>query len=465
MSQETHDVIIIGAGQGGGPLASAFAAAGRRTALVERKWPGGTCVNVGCTPTKTMIASGRVAYLARRGADYGVHTGAVTVDMATVRRRKRDVVESFRAGSEKRIRGTEGLDYIEGDARFTGERELAVALNDGGTRELAAGTIVLDLGERPRALDADNPDGVTIHDSTSILELDEVPGHLVVIGGGPVALEFGQLFRRLGAGVTVVHRGDQLLSREDPDIAAALQEVLEEDGIAIELNAEPVAVARRGDEVEVTIRRKGGDEEAIRATHVLAAIGRVPNTDSLDAGKTGLTLDRRGYIETDERLETKVPGIYAIGDVRPGPKFTHISYDDYRILKANLIDGGGRTTADRQVPCVTYTDPQLGRVGLSEREAREQGVRYKVATLPMSSVARAIETDETRGVMKALVDPETGRILGAAVLGVEGGEIMSMLEIAMMGDVPYTSLRDGVFAHPSLSESLNNLFASLKDPD
>ncbi len=465
MSDETFDVIIIGAGQGGVPLATAFAGAGRKTALIERRWPGGTCVNVGCTPTKTMVASGRVAHLAGRGADYGVQTGELSIDMGTVRQRKRDIVQQFRSGSQKRIDQTDGLDYIEGEARFTGKKRLEVALNHGGTRNLTAEMIVLDIGERPRPLDIDNPDNVTIHDSTSIMELDDVPGHLVVIGGGPIGLEFAQLFRRLGAKVTILHRSDQLVSREDPDIAGAVLEVLEQDGIEVELNAEPVGIARAGGAIEVQVQRKGADTFTIQGTHILAAAGRVPNTDSLDAGKTGLELDKRGYIRTNDRLETDVPGIYAIGDIRPGPKFTHISYDDYRVLKTNLIDGGDRSIADRLVSSVTYIDPQLAQIGLTERQARDQGVPYKLATMPMSSVARALETGETRGVMKALVDPESGKILGAAVLGIEGGEIMSMMHIAMIAGLPYTALRDGAFAHPTLAESLNNLFAVVKDPD
>lgn len=465
MSDETFDVIIIGAGQGGVPLATAFAGAGRKTALIERRWPGGTCVNVGCTPTKTMVASGRVAHLAGRGADYGVQTGELSIDMGTVRQRKRDIVQQFRSGSQKRIDQTDGLDYIEGEARFTGKKRLEVALNHGGTRTLTADIIVLDIGERPRPLDIDNPDNVTIHDSTSIMELDDVPGHLVVIGGGPIGLEFAQLFRRLGAKVTILHRSDQLVSREDPDIAGAVLEVLEQDGIEVDLNAEPVGIARAGGAIEVQVQRKGADTFTIQGTHILAAAGRVPNTDSLDAGKTGLELDKRGYIRTNDRLETDVPGIYAIGDIRPGPKFTHISYDDYRVLKTNLIDGGDRSIADRLVSSVTYIDPQLAQIGLTERQARDQGVPYKLATMPMSSVARALETGETRGVMKALVDPESGKILGAAVLGIEGGEIMSMMHIAMIAGLPYTALRDGAFAHPTLAESLNNLFAVVKDPD
>ena len=463
MTDDTVDVIVIGAGQGGGPLASAFAEAGRRTVLIERKHAGGTCVNVGCTPTKTMIASGRVAHLARRASEYGVNVGDVSVDIARVRERKRDVVDTFRSGSESRIRETDGLEYLEGNATFVSDKTVEIALNVGGTRSLAAETIVLDVGERPRPLDLDGPDGIAILSSTTVMELDEVPGHLVVVGGGVIGVEFGQLFRRLGANVTVVHRGDQLLAHEDPDIAAAVEEILRDDGIVLAMQATPVALAVSGNGTAVTIERKDGSREVIQASHVLAAAGRVPNTDTLNLAATGLKTDKRGYIETDSRLETGVPGIYAIGDVRPGPKFTHLSYDDFRILRANLIEDGDRSVHDRLTPYTVFTDPQLGRVGLSERAAEDEGVPYRVASMPMSSVARAIETDETRGMIKALVHEETDLILGAAVLGVEGGEIMAMIQIAMMGDLPYTALRDGVFAHPNLSEALNTLFRSFRD--
>ncbi len=463
MTQQEHlDVIIIGAGQGGGPIASALQRDGRQTALIEREYAGGGCINWGCTPTKTMIASGRIAHLARRAGDYGVQTGDIAIDMETVRQRKRDIVEMFREGSRNGIEGTEGLAYIEGEARFTGDKTITVALNDGGTRELRAETIIVDVGQRPRPLDIDNPDDITMLDSRSVMELAEVPEHLVVVGGGYVGLEFGQLFRRLGADVTIVHRSAQLLGREDPDIVEAVADVLRDDGITLELNASPTRVVRDGDATVVTIERKDGSRDDIRASHLLAAAGRVPNTDTLDVEHTGLELDEKGYIETDERLETKVPGIYAIGDIRPGPKFTHISYDDYRILRSSLIDGGDRTVSDRPIPYTTFIDPQLGRIGLSEGQAREQGIPYRIARMDMSSAARAVETGETRGVMKALVHAETDRILGAAVLGIEGGEIAAMIQIAMMGDLPYTALSDGVFAHPTLAESLSVLFDSLE---
>jgi pyruvate/2-oxoglutarate dehydrogenase complex dihydrolipoamide dehydrogenase (E3) component len=464
MEQETYDVIVIGAGQGGGPIASAFATSGQTVALIEREFAGGTCVNWGCTPTKTMIASGRVAHLARRGGDYGVETGEITIDMTTVRQRKREVVEMFRQGSRSSIDDTQGLDFVQGDARFTGDKKVEVTLDDGGSRTMQAKTIVLDVGERPRPLDIDNPDSVTLLDSTTVMELDALPEHLLVIGGGYVGLEFAQLFRRLGARVTVVHRGEQLLSREDQDIGEAVADVLRDDGITLMLATTPVRVQRGIAGLDVTVRSGSGEMDSISVSHVLAAAGRIPNTDSLDVGKTGLELDDKGYVQTNERLETAVSGIYAIGDIRPAPKFTHLSYDDYRILQANLIDGGSRSVDDRPTPYTTFIDPQLGRIGLTEREARERGIPYKVGKLKMVSVARAIETAETRGLIKVLVSSETERILGAAVLGIEGGEVAAMIQIAMMGDLRYTALRDGVFAHPNLAEALNKVFGTLVDP-
>lgn len=458
---EQFDVVIIGAGQAGGPLAGAFAQAGRRTAIVEREHVGGTCVNVGCTPTKTMVASGRVAYLARRAGDYGVDAGPVGVDMAAVRERKRAMVRSWREGSEGRLERA-GVELLRGEARFTGPGALAVALAGGGERALAAGTIVINTGARPASPDLPGLDGVPALDSTSVMELGEVPEHLIVLGGGYIGLEFGQLFRRLGAEVTVVQRGPRLLAREDGDIADAVAEILREDGIEVLLSTQAVRASGGPGAISLTVTAPGG-ERTLRGSHLLVATGRAPNTEALDLAAAGIDTDGRGQIVVNERLETSAPGVYAAGDVTGGPAFTHTSYDDYRVLKARLIDGAEASTAGRLVPYTVFIDPQLGRVGLGEEEARRQGLAVRVARMPMSSVARAIEVGETRGVLKAVVDAATGRILGAAALGIEGGEIMSMLQIAMMGELPYTALRDGVFAHPTLAESLNNLFAELKD--
>jgi pyruvate/2-oxoglutarate dehydrogenase complex dihydrolipoamide dehydrogenase (E3) component len=453
---EQFDAIVIGAGQAGVPLAVDLAKAGRRTVLIEQTHVGGTCINEGCTPTKTMVASARVAYLARRGADYGVETGPVRVDLGRVRERKRKIVESFRGGSERRLRSTDGVELISGTARFVGPRNVAV---DG--RTLRADLVFINTGGRPATPDIPGLAEVAPLDSTSIMELDQVPEHLIVLGGGYIGLEYAQMFRRFGAKVTVVQRGPQLLPREDEDIAAAVLEILQQDGIEVLLGREAGSAERLADGRVRIVTGAGGEEKSVVGSHVLFAAGRVPNTDGLDLTAAGVETDPRGYVRANERLETTASGVYALGDVKGGPAFTHISYDDYRIVRDNLLHAGSRTTADRPVPYTVFIDPQLGRIGLNEREAREMGQPYRVACLPMSSVARALEMDESRGTMKILVHPETRQLLGAAVLGVEGGELMAAFQLAMMGNVPYDRLRDAVFAHPTLAESLNNLFSTL----
>jgi len=462
--QETADAIIIGAGQAGGPLATAMAAAGWKTVLVEEKNVGGTCVNEGCTPTKTMIASARVTYLARRAADYGVQTGSVSVKMKAVRQRKRSIVESFRSGSQRRIEEADGLELVMGRARFVGPKTVEVAREKGEPRTLSADTIVINVGARPRMPSILGLEAVPVLDSTSIMEMDEVPEHLLVIGGGYVGLEFGQMFRRFGSRVTVVQRGAQLLPREDEDVADEVAKILREEGIDVLLEAQPLRTRLTdSNRIELTVGTSS-KEVVLAGSHLLAATGRQPNTDRLNLSATGVETDERGFIPVNARLETPVSGIFVAGDATGGPAFTHIAYDDFRILRANLLNGGHASTVKRMVPYTVFIDPQLGRIGLSEKEARQQGLDYRVAKIPMSWVARALETDETRGLMKALVDAESGRILGAAILGVEGGEVMAVLQMAMMGGVPYSQIRDGVFAHPTLSESLNNLFMSLDTP-
>jgi len=455
-----YDAIVIGSGQSGTPLAKALAKAGRKTAIIERQYIGGTCVNVGCTPTKTMFNSARVAYLARRSSEYGVHSGAVTVNMSEVRARKQGVVDSFRDGGLRGIEQTSGLDLFKGEASFTGSHSIEVSLNDGGKVTLAAEKIFINTGGRPAKPKIEGIAGISYLDSTSIMELDELPEHLLVLGGGYIGLEFGQMFRRYGSRVTIIQRGERLLNREDPDVADEVAKILREDGITVLLSSEATRAERYNGGLRLTVRTPDGDQ-TIDGSHLLAAAGRTPNTDSLNLSAAGIETDKHGSVKVNDRLETNVPGVYAIGDVKGGPQFTHISYDDFRIIRANLIEGGDASIDDRLVPYTVFMDPQLGRVGLTETEARSRALNIRVATLPMSHVARAIEMSETRGFIKAVVDAETNQILGCAVLGVEGGELMSMIEIAMMGRLPYTVLKDAIFAHPTLAESLNNLFMGM----
>ncbi|GIW02046.1 mercuric reductase [Roseiflexus sp.] len=457
---EAFDVIIIGAGQAGGPFAGACARKGWRTALVEAAHIGGTCVNAGCTPTKTMIASARVAHLARRAADYGVSASDVSVNLPVVRQRKRAMVRDWRSGSERHLQ-QDGVEIIMGLAQFVDPRTISVTLNEGGVRTLSAETVIINTGARPSTPDLPGLTDVPFLDSTSIMELGEVPDHLLVLGGGYVGLEFGQMFHRFGSRVTIVQRGERLLAREDADIADAVAAILREDGIEVILNSDARRVERNaGNSIVLTVTTPDG-ERTITGSHLLVATGRVPNSDRLNLAAAGVAVDRRGNITVDERLATNVPGIYAVGDVTGGPAFTHISYDDFRILKTNLLDGGDRTTQGRMVPYTVFIDPQLGRVGLSEEAARALGYEVRIATLPMSSVARAIEVGETRGFMKAVVDARTDQILGFAMLGIEGGEIMSAVQLAMQGGLTAATLHETVFAHPTLAESLNNLFARL----
>jgi pyruvate/2-oxoglutarate dehydrogenase complex dihydrolipoamide dehydrogenase (E3) component len=456
-----YDAIVIGSGQAGMPLAIALAGAGRKTAVVEREHVGGTCINVGCTPTKAMVASARMAYLARRAADYGIHCGPVSVDIAQIRVRKQKIVDDFRSGDQRRLEGTKNLDLIFGQGRFSSRNVLEVALNAGGTRTLTGDTIFINTGARPARPAIDGLDSSRILDSTSIMELQELPEHLLVLGGGYVGLEFAQMFRRFGSAVTIVQHGKQLMDREDPDVAAEVYKLLDEDAIQILLETDAAGAHTSASDVDLDISGPNG-KRTITGSHLLLAIGRVPNSGQLNLAAAGVNVDARGFIAVNDRLETNVAGIYALGDVKGGPAFTHISYDDYRIIRNNLLRGGQSSTKDRLVPYTVYIDPELGRIGLTEQEARAQGRAIRVAKIPMAWVARAVETGETRGFIKAIVDAKTQQILGAAVLGVEGGEIMSMLEIAMMGKLPYTALQDGIFAHPALAEGLNTLFMSME---
>ena len=458
---DRFDAIVLGAGQAGPSLATALAGNGRKTAIVEREYVGGSCINYGCTPTKTMVASARVAYLARRAADYGVRTGDVSVDMPRVRERKRAIVESFRNGSQQRLEGKDNLDLIFGEARFTGPRSVEVRLRDGGTSRLEADLIFINTGTRPAFPPIEGLDSVPALDNASIMELDAVPEHLIVLGGGYIGLEFGQMFRRFGAEVTIIEAGPQVLPREDPDIAAEIARIIREDGIDVRLEtrAERFSKARSG-RIEVEIGSDPRRTGRLEGTHLLVAVGRRPNSDALNLESAGIELDKRGYVPVDDRLETVTPGVYALGDINGGPAQTHVAYDDYRIVKSNLVDGGNASRKDRLIPYTVFIDPQLGRVGLTETEARRLGREMLIAKIPMERVARALELDEARGVMKAVIDRRSDQILGAAVLGIEGGEVVAALQTAMWGKLPYTVLRDGIFAHPTLAEAFNTLFGS-----
>ena len=408
MAEATHfDVIILGSGQAGNPLAGAFSAKGKKVAMVERAAVGGTCGNYGCTPTKTMVASAEVAYLARRGADYGVDTGDVKVDMEKVRERKRGMVKMWREGSEKRLKKAEIVELIRGEGSYLGPKQISVQLNAGGQRTITADTVVIDTGLSPAVPQITGIADIEYLDNVSVMELGVLPEHLLVLGGSYIGLEFAQMFHRFGSKVTVVQNSLQLLPNEDPDVAEEIAKILREEGLEILLGAKAEAVSRttNGISLSVTI---GGSSPKVEGTHLLVATGRKPNTGMLNLDAAGIKADDRGYIVVNEKLETNIPGVFAVGDVKGGPAFTHISYDDYRILKTNLIDGGDSTTKNRDVPYCVFIDPQLGRIGLSEKEAQQLGKKVRVAQLPMTSVARALETSRAQGFMKALVDPGNG---------------------------------------------------------
>ena len=459
-NSKEFDGIVIGSGQAGGPLSGAFARAGWKMALIEKAEVGGTCVNVGCTPTKTMVASARVAYVVSRAKEYGVNISAVSVNLNKVRDRKRKIVNMFRSGGERGLANAK-VELLRGKASFLDPETIEIELTDGRKQTLTAKKIFINTGTRNSKPNIEGLDKIKYLDSTSIMELNKVPNHLIVVGGGYIGLEFGQMFRRFGSKVTILHSGEQLLNREDSDIAEAVAKILEGEGINIQLTASVKKVSKPSKDkikVEATIN---GITKKFTSSHMLIATGRFPESDELNLKAAGVKTNQRGFIKVNSKLETSAKGIYAIGDVKGGPAFTHISYDDFRILRTNLLNNGSANTNGRLVPYTVFIDPQLGRIGISEKEAKNKGLNYRVGKLPMTHVARALEMDETRGFMKVIVDAKTEQILGCAILGIEGGEVMSVLQMAMMGKIKYSKIRDAIFAHPLLSESLNNLFMAM----
>jgi pyruvate/2-oxoglutarate dehydrogenase complex dihydrolipoamide dehydrogenase (E3) component len=460
MDSEQYDAIVIGTSQGGRFLPIDLAKAGRQVAVVERGQLGGVCVNTGCTPTKTMITSARLAYQARRGGEYGLRLGPVSVDLAAVRERKRAIVLGARQNYAGQL-GVDGIDLINGEAHFTGPKTIEIALTDGGTRKITAPVVVIDAGTRSKPLAITGAGEVAVLDSTSIMELGDPPEHLIVVGGGYIGLEFGQMFRRFGSDVTIIQSERRVMMIEDEDVSDEVATILRDDGITVLTLSKPVRLEpTKTGGVRVTVQTPEGELQLV-GSHLLSAIGRIPNTEALAPEAGGIRLNDRGFIEVDEYLETSVRGVYAMGDVKGGPAFTHLSYDDYRILHSNLIRHEKVSTRDRIVPYTVFIDPQLGRAGMTEREARARGHNVRVAKLPMNAVIRALETGETRGFMKAVVDGDSGQILGCAVLSSEGGEVMTMIQVAMLGKLSYTAMANAIFTHPLLAEGLTTLFTML----
>lgn len=453
----SYDAIIVGAGQAGPSLAVRLAGTGMKVALVERKLVGGTCVNTGCTPTKAMVASAYAAHMARRAGDYGVRgVGEITVDMNAVKARKDAIVEASRTGLVEWLRGTENLTLIEGHARFASRGEMVVDAD-----RITSPRIFLNVGGRATVPVYPGTEEIGYLTNSTILDLDELPAHLVIVGGGYIGLEFAQMFRRFGAQVTVVERGARLLPREDEDVAQAIHDMLVDEGVTIRLNADCISFERRGDSKVVGVSCTQGEPEVV-GSHVLLAVGRTPNTDDLGLGAAGVECDKRGYVTVDDELRTSVPGIWALGDCNGKGAFTHTAYNDFEIAAENLLDNAGRKVSDRQTAYALYTDPPFGRVGMSEAEARRAGHQIMVGKRPMTRVSRAKEKGETVGLMKIVSDAATGKLLGAAILGVGGDEaVHAVLDLIHVGATAET-LRRAVHIHPTVAELLPTLVAEQK---
>ncbi|MFP5079021.1 mercuric reductase [Pedobacter sp. JCM 36344] len=456
-----YDAIIIGAGQAGIPLAKKLALAGKKTVIIEKRIVGGTCINDGCTPTKAMIASAQAIHKARTAGDLGVKIGNINVDFKKIKSRKDEIVKSFQVSAQKGIESTKGLDLIMGEATFSGEKQLTIATFNGEKEIVTADWIFINTGAKTAVPDINGLENIDYLTSTTILDLEEVPESLVVIGGNYIGLEFGQMFQRFGSRVTILEKSPSIMGREDDDVSEELTKILEDEGLEILTDINIESIEKKDGKIIVSLKSKGKTKR-ITATHLLIAVGRTPQTDILGLEIAGVKTDNRGNVIVNEKLETNVKGVYALGDVKGGPAFTHVAYNDYTIVYRNLIEEAKLSTKGRPVPYCMFTDPQLGRVGLSEREAKEKGLDYLVAKISMEQVARGIETGETLGFIKAIVDRKTKEILGACMLCSEGGEIMSVLQIAMQGGITYDMIKYNIFAHPTYSESLNNLFMKVE---
>ncbi len=452
-----YDAIIIGSGQAGNPLSHKLADKGWKVALIEKAHLGGTCINYGCTPTKTMVASAAVAHYARNSGKWGVRTTGVEVDLPAIIARKNAVVQQFRQGQENNVaKRSANLTLYRGAARFTGPRTLEV-----NGEKLEGERIFINTGTRPAIPRVEGVESVPYLTNASVMELQQLPEHLIVLGGGYIGLEFGQMFRRFGCRVTVVHHSGQILPREDVDVADELFKALQAEGIEFALNTKTKRVSKPGAEITLDVDTANGTT-TLRCSHLLLATGRTPNTADLGLEAAGVETDKNGYVKVNERLETNVPGVWALGDVKGGPAFTHISYNDYQIVWANVVDGKSLTIKNRYVPYSVFTDPQLGGVGMTEKEARAAGYKLKIGKIPMSYVARAIERSETAGMMKLIVNAENDRILGASILSTEGGELVQILGAMILADAPYTILKGAVYIHPTLAEGFWSLMEAVK---
>jgi pyruvate/2-oxoglutarate dehydrogenase complex dihydrolipoamide dehydrogenase (E3) component len=458
---KTYDAIIIGSGQAGNPLAKKLAMAGYKTALIEKEHIGGTCINTGCTPTKTMIASARLAWLARQSPLLGVTTGTVRVDLKKVVSRKDVVVASFRESAETNLEKTDGLDIFYGEASFTAARTVRIHVSGKRDIFLESQKIFINAGAKPSIPAIKGIDDIHYLTSDTILDLKQVPRHLLIMGGSYIALELGQMFLRFGSRVTVVEQAPRFLSREDDDVAADLRKILEDEGMSILTSTKALSMKKNTGGGVTVVLNELGKRRTVSCSHVLLAVGRTPETKALGLHLAGIETDEKGYIRVNNKLQTTAKGIFALGDIKGGPAFTHTSYNDHLVILKNLLEKKAKSIKNRMVPYCLFTDPQLGRIGITEKEAKEKGLKYEVAMIRMEKVARAIETGDTRGLMKAIVDKKTKLILGAAIIGTEGGEVMAVLQMAMMGNVTYPQIRNGIFAHPTYSESLNNLFMTI----